>query len=662
MTVVFVNMPVAGIERPSIALGTLKSILTQAGIEVRVAYANLWFAEHIGLESYQQLDMTRAQDVLGDWLFSASAFPDHAPDNEAYLNRLLKSNPRLVRDSLPETIALLTGIRRQAAGFVDLVVDRILALRPTIVGCTSMFQQNVASLALLRRLRERAPEIVTMMGGANCETVMGRTLHENFTWVDYVVSGEADELIVELCRKALDQGRAIAAADVPFGALAPCHRTEGYPRIETGDGMPRAIVQDMRKVPVPDYSDYFEELETFIYGRDVYPGLPIETSRGCWWGAKSHCTFCGLNGGSMSFRSKPPEQARAEIESLVARHNITRIQAVDNILDTNYITELVPGLAARTETLSIFFEVKSNLKRHQIELFARAGIRSIQPGIESLDTRVLQLMRKGCSAWQNLQLLKWTSQFGVGTAWTIIFGFPGEQDAWHAETARLLPALHHLQPGGMTRLRYDRYSPYFNRPEAWNLSLKADDSYSYAYPLSPEKLEDIAYFMQAEPATAPTAAGPGLIALSRAHAAWRQAHRAAGPPLWRIPVLAMERQTDGGAIVTDTRECALAETTKLGAADVAALDLADAAPTGAQLRGAIAAQHGLSPDEADQLIERLENARFMIQVDGRVVSLVLDHPVAMRPRLRDRPNGYVRQGKAVKQLTKALNLVLTGAS
>jgi radical SAM superfamily enzyme YgiQ (UPF0313 family) len=42
--------------------------------------------------------------------------------------------------------------------------------------------------------------------------------------------------------------------------------------------------------------------------------LLFEASRGCWWGAKHHCTFCGLNGLSMTFRSKSADRAYSEIK------------------------------------------------------------------------------------------------------------------------------------------------------------------------------------------------------------------------------------------------------------------------------------------------------------------------------------------------------------
>ena len=48
------------------------------------------------------------------------------------------------------------------------------------------------------------------------------------------------------------------------------------------------------------------------------PTLLIETSRGCWWGERNHCTFCGLNGSSMSFDEMAPGRALELFDGLFA--------------------------------------------------------------------------------------------------------------------------------------------------------------------------------------------------------------------------------------------------------------------------------------------------------------------------------------------------------
>lgn len=660
--VLFVNMPLAAIERPTIALGILKAILAGAGQPCDVAYANMWYAEYVGLDRIDLLDSTRPQDGLGDWLFGAAAFPGFDADDEGYAAWMVRRHPALATGGLG--VEGLLALKRSSSAFLDDAVARVLARRPRIVGCTSMFQQHVASLALLRRVKQANPGIVTMLGGANCETTMGVTTHRYFPWVDYVVSGEADAFIAPLIGDVLRHGADLSAEQVPFGVFAPCHRAGGYPETRDGDGVPRAILDDIRDVPVPDYSDYFAELDQCLYQRNVFPSVPIETSRGCWWGAKSHCTFCGLNGGNMNFRAKPPQQAMADIETLVARHGVTRIQAVDNILDNGYMTELLPALAARAQPLSLFYEVKANLKRHQVEALARAGVRHLQPGIESLDTRVLKLMRKGTGAWQNIQLLKWSRQYGVGLSWSIIHSFPDEEDAWHAECATLMPFLHHLQPGGIGKLRYDRYSPYFRDPQRWRLRLRAARSYRHLYPLDAAALDEIAYFMDdIGPRVAEdTTERPGLIALMTAHAAWCEANKAAGPPLWKMPVLSMRRTADGGGVVTDTRACAIVQEAAVDTLDVILLDHADQAPTAERLIDAAVRASGHGADEVAARIARLQALGHILAVDGRLLGLVLDEPVALRPRLRDRPNGFVRPMREMQRMEKIFALAADEAA
>ncbi len=185
-------------------------------------------------------------------------------------------------------------------------------------------------------------------------------------------------------------------------------------------------ISKLDELPYPDYDDYFEQLQASSLNINGSVDLPFETSRGCWYGAKHHCTFCGLNGETMAYRSKSPSRALKEIQFLAGRHGVKRLTATDNILDTRYLAELLPELERGDSKLSLFYEVKANLRREQLAALKRAGIDRLQPGIESLSTSILQLMRKGCTALQNLQTLKWASELRIQMFWNFLAGFPGE--------------------------------------------------------------------------------------------------------------------------------------------------------------------------------------------------------------------------------------------
>src|SRR5215469_16331577 len=209
--VCLVSMPFAQLQLPSLALGLLQGILGRAGVNAAVIPANLWFAERVGVRLYELCSrFAPTEFLMGEWSFAAAAFPDARNRDEEYLRWLAAettTSPLYDDEGGERLVADLRSLRAAATEFIDVAARRVLATGARVVGCTSTFEQHVASLALLRRIRELDPDVITMLGGANCETVMGLTTHRCFHWVDYVVSGEADGLIADLCKLTLRRGR-----------------------------------------------------------------------------------------------------------------------------------------------------------------------------------------------------------------------------------------------------------------------------------------------------------------------------------------------------------------------------------------------------------------------------------------------------------------------
>ena len=293
----------------------------------------------------------------------------------------------------------------------------------------------------------------------------------------------------------------------------------------------------MDTLPVPDYDEYFARAERLGFlpragRRNVW--IPFEAARGCWWGAKQHCTFCGLNGTSMTFRSKSPERVRTELGEQVRRYRSFRFEAVDNIIDPAYLRNLLPALVADDTGYEFFYEVKANLSREQIKLLAQAGLTRVQPGIESLSTHVLRLMRKGVTAAQNINTLRWGRYYGIDVLWNILYGFPDETGQDYAEQARLIPHLRHLQPpGSVSRLWLERFSPLYAAATA----RIPEESYRYVYPPGVD-LDRVAYMFEGDPASGlpDEAYGPLHAAVDDWTAAGRDGHE---PTLtyWSAPDL-----------------------------------------------------------------------------------------------------------------------------
>ncbi|HTN82536.1 MAG TPA: RiPP maturation radical SAM C-methyltransferase [Sorangium sp.] len=503
--VALINMPFTLLSHPSLGLGLLKAGLRRNGRAARVYNASIWFAERIGVELYERMAMAQPTDLTGEWSFSAALFGEDAEADATYAREILRTEGRDdARSQLASLPAALVEVRRHVEPFLERCLRDIPWDRFRIAGFTSTFQQHVASLALARRLKERHPHLVIVFGGANCEGPMGAATFSGFPFIDAVCSGEGDAVFPELCERVLT-GRPIGAiAGVRHRApAAPGEKKARLPalrQLEHAEPLAPAV-HDMDALPYPDFDEYFDEMSSVFPG--VRTRLLFETSRGCWWGQKHHCTFCGLNGSTMAFRHKSARRALEEIAALIERYgDRTRsVGATDNIIPTQYFKDFLPALRDMRLELDLFYETKSNLRKEQIELYRAAGLRQIQPGIESLSTPVLALMRKGVTMLQNVQALKWCRQYGVAASWNHIVGFPGERPEHYEGLDEVARSIAHLEPpDGWGNVRFDRFSPYFMSPGDFGVhGLRPYPAYRHVYRgLSDAQRAELAYYFEGD--------------------------------------------------------------------------------------------------------------------------------------------------------------------
>ncbi len=524
--VLFVAMPFGPVFRPAFGVSLLQAALVRAGLAARSRYFSIRFSEIVGTGLYNALSAPSDVPTValpGEWIFSAALFDRRRDDASGYIDAVLRgrSNRHRSPHAWRMTRAMIERIvraRRNAPAFLDWCVDQVAARPPRVVGLTSSFQQHTASLAFARRLKARLPGIPIVMGGANCEGAMGVETVRQFAFVDAVVSGEADLIIVDLVRKILD-GRAVD--DLP-GVHTPASAS----RRLLGQPSNAPPVQDMDALPYPDYRDYLADFRRSRHHRGAWrPDVTFESSRGCWWGAKAHCTFCGLNGTTMAFRSKSAPRVIEELEHFARRYPGLRVEVVDNIIDMTYFADVLPRIAERGLDLDLFYETKSNLRKEQVRALARAGIGRIQPGIESLSDAVLTLMRKGVTWLQNVQLLKWCRELGIQPFWNVLWGFPGEPSSEYERMAAVVPWLTHLTPPrGCGRLRLDRFSPNFTDSERLGFTaVRPVESYRHIYDGLPETaIRNLAYYFQFDYADGRTL--EYVEPMRRAVARWRRAH------------------------------------------------------------------------------------------------------------------------------------------
>jgi ribosomal peptide maturation radical SAM protein 1 len=598
LDVAFVVMPFADVERPAIGVSLLQAAAKRCGLSSAIFYFNFDLAEALGYDLYAQLcSRVGTESLVGEWFFADALF-DLPPEQE-YINKVLS------RHATPGVVAQIREARKLRRRFVEECAQRVFRANPRVIGFTTTFHQTCASLAVSRRLKELSVRVPIVFGGANCEGEMGRELIRRFPFIDYVCIREGDIVFPDFLTRFLRSGDRRGG----FGLI-------GRDTDEIRE--PPQLVFDLDALPVPDYADYFARIDVSTIKDVLRPSVLVETSRGCWWGAKHHCTFCGLNGDTMRFRSKSPDRALAEIADLSSRHSVKRVDFVDNILDMRYFGSLIPMLERSGLDLEMFYEVKANLRREQVASLARVGVKTVQPGIESFSDQVLALMRKGCTGAQNIQLLRWCAEYGVKPAWNLIGGFPEESPAEYQDMARLVPLLTHLEPPiACAPIRLDRFSPLYTRSAEFGLrNIRPNAAYYYVFPFGRQALSRLAYFFEFE---YPDGRHPEdyLAGLSDATRSWTATHapgsdfsprldaKWTGPDEWQI---------------VDTRTCATRREHRLTGLAARIYTACDRAQSPDGLAGRFPAA---AAEEIEAAVAAMAEEKLLLRRDGRLLSLAV---------------------------------------
>jgi len=605
-------MPFTSSRSPSIQLGLLQANLNDRGIPVTSYYFNLQLGDQLGWDVYDVLCDDRTL-LLGEWLFSRAAFGNEAADGDEYLDRF-KSELSGYLSAIKSGPQYLSDLReRVLPSFIEDCFHRVEWTNFDVVGFSSIFEQNCAALALARRLKARVPSLVTVFGGANFEDEMGLEYVRALPWIDYAVIGEGDEVFPAFLR-------CLAEGQDPGALLGVASRTlDGS--IRFAGRAPQ--VADLDLLPEPDYKDFFSaaielNMPATVRGKTV--SIPFETARGCWWGAKHHCTFCGLNGLGMTFRSKSPARALRGIDELAERHTIYQMVAVDNILDLRYIQGVFEPLAQRRRDYTFFYETKANLTREQLKKLVDGGVRHLQPGIESLNTNILRLMRKGTTGIRNVCLLKWGRYYGIHVHWNVLLGFPGERVKDYEQQLSTMRIIPHLQPPeSIGRIWLERFSPNYNQPEALGITnVRPEPAYAHVYP-SGLDLDRIAYFFSYD---AEDVVPPSTYADTTKHVeSWQKAWKDTDPPY-----LVYQRGA-GRLTITDARRPATPRIFAFGELGALIYEYCGAIPCGVgQILYSLqetAPSLGASQDTVQKALDEFESLDLMLEEGGQYLSLAL---------------------------------------
>lgn len=432
----------------------LQACCKREGLSLQIFYANIHFASY--LKEEYELICNMNYTLMGERIFARAAYGDLKDDaiheNVYNLSHVFGSekgaqmqNPLYLYPPLPElSIQKLREIEELAYRWTEEISYLLSKIPYAVIGCSSSYEQTNSSLALLQRAKKYNPDITTLLGGFNCEGESGKgiaSLDPQKAIVDYIFSGESENSLVDFIKNHKDG-------------------TKEQNRVISGKQY-----KDMDDLPEVDYSQYFEQLFSFQPSYAINPqsiNISYETSRGCWWGEKSQCLFCGCNGERVTFRQKTPAKVIDELET-IKKLGINYLQMTDLIMPEDYTETLIPELEKKDYPFTIYYEQKANLSYEKLQQLKKANICEIQPGIETFSDTLLKQMNKGTSAWKNIKLLRDSKILNINVYWNFIWGFPGEKSQEYEDMFSYLPSLFHLQPPfGVFHLVLKKFSPYYN--------------------------------------------------------------------------------------------------------------------------------------------------------------------------------------------------------
>jgi len=450
--VFLVSMPFAGTAIPSIQHSILEGYLRKNGVDVDTGNLFLRAADFYGLNNYNFLINHPNNSYDAQLGFTKYIFPNHWNNKKAEIESFYNK-----KDSADKEIDFsFKDYLDKTDEFFSWVLENISWHKYDLIGFSLNYGQLLPSLAVAKKIKDENPDLEIVFGGSRCVGEIGVNFLKIFNYVDYIVSGDGEESLLQL---SLDEKH----KEIP-GLI---YRENNKVRWNDNDNN-----VDLNDSPIPSFDSFFRDLSTvdssvkqyfMLYGR-----LPIEISRGCWW---NRCSFCNLNLQHKKYREKNVDRIVEEISFLSDRYKILNFQIMGNTLPKKNFRLLLNKIKNLGKDFCFFAEARAGrLNFEDYKLLKEAGFTNIQTGVESFSGNYLKKMNKGTRVIDNIAALKYSWEFGLKNNYNIVTGFPNEDENDFLETENNIRFIKQfLPPPNHSPLIIGVGSPIYCSPSSFNI-------------------------------------------------------------------------------------------------------------------------------------------------------------------------------------------------
>jgi anaerobic magnesium-protoporphyrin IX monomethyl ester cyclase len=283
-------------------------------------------------------------------------------------------------------------------------IERIAKTQPQIIGFSCMTPTIINGHKLAGLVKEKFPDILTLVGGPHSTALPERSLAE-FPSFDVVVIGEGEETLLALCH-TWGKSRDLAnIAGIAYRDAQGIHV-----------GARRPLIEDLDKLPFPQRDMFYLGFRRGHISAGISNKLTsteICTSRGCPIG----CSFCasGVTMGSRT-RFRSTENVLAEAEECLKKYNFDHLEVNDDTftLNPDRAIEICRGfkkLGVRswhcegTRVNAVSLEL--------LKIMAQTGCQKVAFGVESGSPRILDLIGKKITVEQVKNAFRWAREAGI---------------------------------------------------------------------------------------------------------------------------------------------------------------------------------------------------------------------------------------------------------
>lgn len=437
--IALVSMPWSLVNRPSVQLGALKAYIEKnSPLHVDCFHPFLLAAKAISIETYTYLCK---KSWAGEAIYSAILYPNKRPDAQKLFQKNCCDNPSVAHQ--------FDMIVAELESQLDSWIHSIDFTDYLCVGFSVSFSQLFSSLTASKRIKKIYPNIKIVFGGSSCVGKIAASLLHTYDQIDYIIEGEGERQLTALCQTFLQETETPRKTKLIVEKINCCQE-----------------IRDINSLPVPDYQPYFSELTKLFPALPFSPTLPIEFSRGCWWGK---CSFCNLNLQWDGYRHKNAETLVAEVKHLTATHQCLDFAFCDNALPPAEADRFFSIIGKEESDLSFFAEIRAVKNPRKLASYRQSGLHSVQVGIESLSNSLLKKMRKGVTVIENLAVMKYCQENKVTLEGNLILEFPGSTENDADETLKNLEFALPYNPLSAAAFFLGSGSPIEQNPGAYGI-------------------------------------------------------------------------------------------------------------------------------------------------------------------------------------------------